>query len=303
MLDAWQEPHPTVNFDQNPALTQRSFMTCSVGGILKPYISEAAAQSAANEIAWANRGEIALTGLISFVFGTSVGYTAGASGLLAAGGETLIGVAGAYLVFAPLSYAEKEGIRAWNNTETGDTEYDRMIAEKEKMEDDFQYDSPDDDYNPVDFAKGINEIKNSSQSIAEQNRNLRLIDKMMNVQGTRAERRAAIEAIATEMKKTESGAKAVEAMRRRSGLIYQRQKTTNKGNTVIEPYKAEAKNARSRAFWGTKGAGFSNGIAFNGTALALPLLITPLDEYTIIAASNYAEEDLKEGNSIISATH
>lgn len=304
MLTAWQECHPSVNFDQNPALTQRSLLTCSVGGLLKPYISEAAAQGAANEIAWANRGEVSLSGVISFIFGASVGYTLGTSGLIAAGAEVLIGITGAYLVFAPISYGEKKGIRAYNDTDGGDTEYDRMIAAKEDMEDGgFEYDSADDDYNPVNFAKGIKEIKNSSQSIAEQNRNLRLIDKMMNVKGTRAERNAAMEAIAKEMSKTESGAKAVEAMRRRSGLIYPREKTVRKGNTAVEPYKTESTKARNRAVWGTKGKGFTNGTAYNASALALPLLITPLDEYTIIAASNYAEEDAKEGNSIVSETH
>lgn len=302
-LASWEEVHPTVQFDQKPALTQRSIMTCNVGGVLKPFISEAAAQSAANEIAWANRADVTLSGVISFVFGASVGYTLGTSGLLAAGGEVAVGYLGALVVFTPISFLEKEGIRAYNDTATGDTEYDRILSAKESIQDDsLLYDSPDDDYNPVNFVEGIKEIKNSSQSIGEQNRNMRLVNKMMNVQGTRAERNAAMESIAKQLGKTESGAKIVEAMRRGNGSIWQRGRTANKADRIVQNIKGEARNTRSRAIWGTKGKGFTNGTAFNLTALGLPLLITPLDEYTMIAASNYAEEDLTEGNSINSTT-
>lgn len=302
-LQPWQEVHPTVKFDQNAALTQRSIMTCNVGGVLKPFTSEAAAQGAANEIAWANRADVTLSGVISFIFGASVGYTAGTTGLLTAGGEVAIGYIGALVVFAPLSFLEKEGIRAYNDTDSGDTEYDRILNAKESILDNsLLYDTPDDDYNPVNFVEGIREIKRSSQSIGEQNRNMRLVNKMMNVQGTRAERNAAIESIAKQLSTTESGAKIVEAMRRGNGSIWQRGRTANKADRIIKNIKGEAKNTRSRAIWGTRSKGFTNGTAFNTTALALPLLITPLDEYTMIAASNYAEDDIAEGNSINSIT-
>ncbi len=303
-LQSWKEEHPSVKFDQNPALTQRSIMTCNVGGVLKPFVSEAAAHSAANEIAWANRADVTLSGVISFIFGASVGYTGGTTGLLAAGGEVAVGYLGALIVFTPLSLLEKEGIRAYNDTANGDTEYDRILSAKESIQDDsLLYDTPDDDYNPVNFVEGIKEIKRSSQSIGEQNRNMRLVNKMMNVQGTRKERNAAIESIAKQLGKTESGAKIVEAMRRGNGSIWQRGRTANKADRIVQTIKGEAKNTRSRALWGTRGKGFTNGTVFNTTALALPLLITPLDEHTMIAASNYAEEDLAEGNSINSTTH
>ncbi|TPN87363.1 hypothetical protein [Aquimarina algicola] len=61
--------------------------------------------------------------------------------------------------------------------------------------------------------------------------------------------------------------------------------------------------ARSRAVWGTKSSGFTDGFAFNGVALMLPLLVTPLDEYTIKAAADFADEDIANGSSVASTSH
>ncbi|MEM5540342.1 hypothetical protein [Olleya sp. AS48] len=93
-------------------------------------------------------------------------------------------------------------------------------------------------------------------------------------------------------------------MRRKgSGEILPRTKTQNKGNIVTANHRGNAQAARSQAMWGTKAKGFSDGMAFNGVALMLPLLITPLDEYTIKAIADFAEEDIANGNSITSTTH
>jgi len=304
LLTAWQDFHPTVKFDQQSALTQRSMLTCGAGGILKPFISELAANSASTRIAWANRGQVTLTGVISFMFGASVGYTLGTSGLVAAGTEVIIGVVGAYCIYAPLSYLEKEGIRAYNDTDEGGTEYDRMIDLVESMEDDsFTYDSADDDYNPTNLAKTGEIVFQHSVDMYRHNENQRFIDRMMNVTGTNAEKRAAREAIALEMKRTKSGSIAVNEMRRKgSGDILPRQRTQNKGNRVIEGFKSETGASRSEAIRGTKASGYTDGLMFNAVALLLPLLVTPLDEYTITTAASFAEEDAKNGISITSLT-
>jgi len=74
LLTAWQNPHPTVTFNNTAAVTQTSFITCGAGGMLQPFISPSAADSAAKRIALANRGEVGLSGLISLMFGTALGY-------------------------------------------------------------------------------------------------------------------------------------------------------------------------------------------------------------------------------------
>ncbi len=325
LLTAWQNPHQTVKFNQIEAVTQTSFITCGAGGIIQPFISPSAANSAANRIAWANRGEVALSGVISFMFGTALGYTgastgigafaggssmlgATGSGLFAVGKEALTGVVGAYLVYAPLSYGEKKGMRNWFKSDTGDTTYDRLIDTQESTEQpewfEFNYDTLDDDYNPTALGKPAGETFDRSVELYKINQNDAYIERMMNVEGTKAEQQAAREAIAKEMSKTKSGAEAVQNMRRKgSGEILPRTKTQNKGNIVTANHRGNAQAARSQAMWGTKAKGFSDGMAFNGVALMLPLLITPLDEYTIKAIADFAEEDIANGNSITSTTH
>lgn len=297
MLMGWEMAHPTVSFNKVPALTQQSFMTCSVpGGILKPFLSEAAAASASTEIAWTNRSEVGLTGLISFMFGYATGYTLGTSGLIKAGFEVAAGYAGAYLIYAPLSSLEQKGMRAWNDTAAGNTEYDRMISKVEELEGDneFAYDSFDDDYNPNDVLRSSKKVFNHSVDIFRHNQNERFVERMMNVQGTKAEKRAQREAIAKEMSKTRSGNQAVEAMRRGNGEIYPRQRTQRKGKNAIQPHQEKSRSARGESVKGLKN---------NALLLALPLFVTPLAEYSLVALSDYAEEDAKKGNSISSYTH
>lgn len=325
LLTSWQNPHPTVKFDQVEAVTQTSFITCGAGGMIQPFISPSAANSAAKRVAWANRAEVGLSGVISFMFGTALGY-AGAStgigafaggsstmgatgtGLFTIGKEALIGVMGAYLIYAPLSYGEKKGMRNRFKSDTGDTTYDRLIANQESEEQpewfEFTYDSLDDDYNPTAMIKATGETFNRSVELYRINQNEAYIERMMNVEGTKAEQRAAREAIAKEMSKTKSGEEAVRNMRRkRSGEILPRNKTQTKGNKAIASHRSRAEISRSQAIWGTKTKGFSNGMAFNGVALMLPLLVTPLDEYTIKAIADFADEDITNGNSISSTTH
>ncbi|RKN02951.1 hypothetical protein [Aquimarina sp. AD1] len=307
-LKTWVNPHPTVSFNKSAAVTQTSFMTCGAGGMLQPFISPSAANSAAKRIAWSNRGEVGLSGLISFMFGTSVGYTLGTSGFIAAGAEAGTGILGAYLVYAPITYGEKKGMRNWFKSDTGDTTYDRLIANQESNEQpewfDFTYDTADDDYNPTGLKDASGKAYDRSVELFRINQNDRYIERMMNVEGTQAEQRAAREAIAKEMSKTKSGAEAVREMRRKgSGEILPRTKTQTKGNRATSAHRSNARTARSQAIWGTKNKGYSNGIAFNGVALMLPLLVTPLDEYTIKAAADFAEEDIANGSSISSTTH
>ncbi len=309
VLNSWQNPHPTVSFDHVAAVTQTSFITCGAGGMLQPFISPSAANSAARRIAWANRGEITVTGVISFMFGAAVGYTGGTVGLVAAGKETAIGIIGAYAIYAPASYGEKKGMRSWFKSDTGDTTYDRLIANQEATEQpewfEFKYDSPDDDFNPIALGKQTKETFQRSKDIRLANRNNAYIERMMNVEGTRAQKEAAVEAIAREMSKTEQGKQIVDAMRRKgSGKIWVKSnKTRTKGNRVTAKHRTEARTARSRAVWGTKGSGFTDGLAFNGVALMLPLLVTPLDEYTIKAAADFADEDIANGSSVASTSH
>ncbi|WP_299895261.1 hypothetical protein [uncultured Aquimarina sp.] len=357
-LNAWQNPHPTVKFNQVSAVTQTSFMTCNAGGMLQPFISPSAANAAAKRVAWANRGEIALTGVISFMFGAATGYAGGAaygalrgaggslmssvgSGFLAGGKEVGIGMLGAYLIYAPLSYGEKKGIRNLYKSDNGNTAYDRMIANRENTEakdwfefepgsieipeydlenlniseleaprvkapkvNDFGYDSADDDYNPNGFRGASSKTFDRSVELFRINQNDAYIERMMNVEGTKAEKQAAIEAIAKEMGKTKSGAEAVQNMRRKgSGEIIIRNKTQNKGNRVTTAHRNNARAARAEAIWGTKNKGYTNGMAYNGIALLLPLVVTPLDEYTIVWVSQFAEQDIANGNSVSSTSH
>lgn len=323
LLTAWQNPHPTVKFDQVNAVTQTSFITCGAGGMLQPFISASAADNAASEIASTNKTALVLSGIISFMFGFAVGHSGGLAGFsgyaggatissafgsaLSAGvGEFLIGTIGAYAVYAPLTYGQEKLQQWYYSSDDEKDPYDRLQNQIEEAKGDknenipellgFQYDSLDDDFNPTDVLKKSNEAIQSSWDIYRTKQNDAFIKQMMNVKGTKAEKRAQIEAIAKEMSKTRSGAQAVREMRRKgSGEIVIRTKTEAKGNKVTAAHRAEARGARRNSI--KKMATPSN------VSLLLPFVVTYLEEKAVRTFADFMQEDITNGNTISSTTH
>ncbi|AZA82591.1 hypothetical protein C1637_24960 [Chryseobacterium lactis] len=290
-LVEWKNPHPSVAFEGNKAVNLSSFMTCSVGpGILTPFIDEEEAKSAAKNVAFRNMGELGLTAVISGLFGFGVGLAAGStgglgSGLLAGGAEVGVGFVGAYLVYQPLAYLEGEGMQYLYSSDDGSTPYDKMLESRQEMSSPFTVDTPDDPYIGTAQTGASEKLLYHSYDKYRQNQNEKYIKEIMNLKGTRAEREARTAEIVAEMKKTRSGAQAVEAMKRKgSGKILPRVKTSNKGNKVINEHRAETnKGMKSEA---SKGFG---GMAAVG--LVLPLLVTPLSEWTFkVLADSYANQ-------------
>lgn len=287
----WKNPHPSVAFEGKKAVNLSSFMTCSVGpGILTPFIDEAEANSAAKNVAFRNMGELGLTAVISGLFGFGVGYAAGSTGglgagLLAGGKEVAVGVIGAYLVYQPISTWEAQGMQAMYSGD-GNTTYDKMLESRKSMESSFTVDTPDDPYVGTSQTDAAGELLTLSYDKYRQNQNEKYIKEIMNLKGTRAEREARIAEIVTEMKKTRSGAQAVEAMKRKgSGKILPREKTSNKGNRVINKHRAET----NKAMKNQAAEGF--GGVMNVVGLVLPLLVSPLNEWTFsVLADSYANQ-------------
>ncbi|AKK73370.1 hypothetical protein OK18_12775 [Chryseobacterium gallinarum] len=287
----WKNPHPSVAFEGKKAVNLSSFMTCSIGpGILTPFIDEEEAKSAAKNVAFRNMGELGLTAVISGLFGFGVGFAAGStgsvgSGLLAGGTEVAVGIVGAYLVYQPLAYAEGEIMQGIYSSDDKNTPYDKMLASRQEMSSPFTVDTPDDPYIGTDQTKASEQLLYHSYDKYRQNQNEKYIKEIMNLKGTRAEREARIAEIVAEMKKTKSGAQAVEAMKRKnSGKILPRVKTSNKGNRVINEHRAET----NKAMRGEASKGFGG---MSGVGLILPLLVTPLSEWTFkVLADSFANQ-------------
>lgn len=70
----WNLAHPTVTFDQIPAITKLSLIQCPEGGTLLPFVSENKALEAASTIANWNRAELTLNGVASFAGGGLLGF-------------------------------------------------------------------------------------------------------------------------------------------------------------------------------------------------------------------------------------
>ncbi|WP_314739100.1 hypothetical protein [Hoylesella pleuritidis] len=70
----WQLSHPTVKFDQCKAITKKSFIQCTEGGTLLPFINETSAISASRWIAHLNKTGIALDTIVSGIGGGFFGY-------------------------------------------------------------------------------------------------------------------------------------------------------------------------------------------------------------------------------------
>lgn len=302
-LVEWVNPHSNVNFEGHKALTQKSFLTCSAGpGVLTPFLDESEANAAAKNVAFRNWGEVSLTAAISGLFGFGIGLSggtalAGGGGIGAAffagGKEALVGVVGAYLIFQPVAYLEAQGMQGMYSSDSGDTAYDQMLASRKELEGSFTIDTPDDPYIGTSQTSAAENILYHSYDRYRQNQNEKYIKEIMNLKGTRAEREARIAEIVTEMKKTRSGAQAVEAMKRqKSGKILPRVKTSNKGNKVISHHKAETtKGMKAEA-----AKGFGGGI--NVAGLVLPLLVSPLNEWTFSVLADSFENQSGGGMTI-----
>lgn len=313
-LVEWKNTHPSVRFEGNHALNLSSFLTCSAGpGLLTPFIDEAEANSAAKNVAFRNWGEVSLTAVISGMFGFAIGSSGGTvlaggggfgAALFASGSEFGIGVLGAYLVYQPISSLESSAMQSIYNTDGGNIPYDKMISARKELESSFVVDSPDDPYIGSDQTKAIGNIKEHSFDYYREQQNRKYIKEIMELKGTRAEREAKTAEIVAEMKKTKSGSAAVEAMKRRNGKILPREKTSKKGNASINKNQKETlkgmKSEATKGFIGTpeRGKGFKG---MNAVGLILPLLVSPLSEWTFGVLSD-AFANQSGGNFSINAT-
>jgi hypothetical protein len=300
-LVKWQNPHSSVRFEEKKALNLSSFLTCSAGpGILTPFIDEAEANSAAKNVAFRNWGEVSLTAAISGLFGFAIGSSGGSvlaggggagAALFASGTEAGIGILGAYLIYQPISALESSGMQKMYGGD-GTTSYDNMLAAKKELEGSFEVDSPDDPYIGTSQTQAVGNIKNYTFDYYREQQNKRYIKEIMELKGTKAERQARIAEITAEMKKTKSGSAAVEAMKRqKSGQILPRERTNRKGNIAINQHQSETlKGMKSEA---AKGFG-----GINGVGLILPLLVSPLNEWTFKVLSDAYSNQSGGGFSI-----
>lgn len=78
----WFLPHPSVEVDGYPAITQMSMFSCNSGGIIKPFFSLAAAQAAASDIQLKNIKEVGVNAIISAAMGA--GFILGLSSIATA---------------------------------------------------------------------------------------------------------------------------------------------------------------------------------------------------------------------------
>src|SRR5690606_29739731 len=234
-------------------------------------------------VAFRNWGEVSLTAVISGLFGYAIGFSGGTAAVggggigafvLAGGKEAIVGVLGAYLIFRPISYLESRGMQSIYSSDEGNTAYDRMLDERNKIDKPFEIDSPDDPYIGTSQVNAGEKILHNTYDLYRQRENQRYIKEIMELKGTKAEREARIAEIVKEMKKTASGAQAVEAMKRKkSGKIIPRNKTSSKGNKVIINHRTQTIEQMKQE--GKKGFGGMNSIG-----LILPLLVSPLNEWT-----------------------
>ncbi|RNL85954.1 hypothetical protein ED312_11905 [Sinomicrobium pectinilyticum] len=167
----WLNPHPSVTFDDHPALTKQSMLQCKEGGFLLPFISESAAASAASTIGNMNKTEIGLIGVVSFIGGFGAGFTLGTAGFTTALSGAALGVAGSYLLFQPLEKMEKGALRDAYNDDSNPY-YETMVESKQGElgllnvqglptgdENGSTFDSMDDFYNPVSVYENFRDIR------------------------------------------------------------------------------------------------------------------------------------------------
>ncbi|TWP24688.1 hypothetical protein ETU10_01645 [Apibacter muscae] len=137
----WFLVHGSVRFNGYTAVTRSSILKCGNGGVLTPFFSEATAKKAAEAIASNNRWELGLNTAASFGAGfffpsafASVGSATTLGGKVMAGSMITGKFAAGFVAFSAIFYAERAGIRTWNEN-IGDLKdnatYDAMNNYKE----------------------------------------------------------------------------------------------------------------------------------------------------------------------------
>lgn len=137
----WFLVHGSVRFNGYTAVTRSSILKCGNGGVLTPFFSEATAKKAAEAIASNNRWELGLNTAASFGAGfflpsafASVGSATTLGGKFMAGSIITGKFAAGFVAFSAIFYAERAGIRTWNEN-IGDLKdnatYDAMNNYKE----------------------------------------------------------------------------------------------------------------------------------------------------------------------------
>ncbi len=111
----WILFHPDVTFDKHNAIIKTSMLKCKEGGIIMPFISEAAAFDAALKVGLCNFADLSLNVVASFFSGYVFGYTLGTTPFLSQmlpAAEMAIITA---FVYQGAENLEREGIRTVND--------------------------------------------------------------------------------------------------------------------------------------------------------------------------------------------
>lgn len=165
----WKKHHTTVYFDSNEkrvdlflALTKNSLLACKEGGVLLPFITEAAANNAAESIATNNRVEMGVNivsgALAGVLFGFSLGTTLPIGGFL--GGARTLHVLQQTAIFGawiPVGYLFINPLASttggWlNSNENYDNVKDASISGTSLPQ-------PADSWDPVTPIKDVREVR------------------------------------------------------------------------------------------------------------------------------------------------
>lgn len=164
----WMLYHPNVKFNGHNAITQMSMLSCSNGGIVKPFFSYSLACAAAQKISSNNKTEVGVNSVISFFAGLLFPKAIGEITTIKAAAYFLgTNMAGLGVTWT-IQYGEREVMR--NNPEFKDnTVYQKM---NEEVDENTFFQQLDDPSDPNDlesllfFQQAIKEGKIASQNLS-----------------------------------------------------------------------------------------------------------------------------------------
>lgn len=295
----WIQVHPTVYFDfmnsskeNHNALTKKSMLMCKEGGVLTPYFNESNAQAAADRIAHNNQLEVGLVGVISFIFGSAVGFSMGMTGaaagfmrvMYAGGKEIFLGAAAGYIA-APMFDKEKE---IYQSTEESEDNPLYTDLNKSKKPEEWKFDSPDDAYDnpyktPKEFFESLKEKAENKEQKDKVNEALEEGEKT----GTYGKNNAAAQEVMQDVKAGKYGDEATKIFTNKSGNF--RGKNTESTHEKLEMLK-ESEIKVNTGTAGVKGAAV--------VGLVLPFIATGLSENSYRIITKYASQELSEGINI-----
>ena len=283
-MSSWVLYHPTTKFDGYNAITQMSMLSCTNGGILKPFLNYSLACSVAKEIRNTNYTEVSINVVVSFFLGRFLPASFAGKSFLKAGayfiGTNVVGLG----VTWSIQYTQREYMRS-DSSFSNNIVYQEMNNEL----DENAFLQPIDDPSDLNDLDGLSNFKTAIKEgkISTQNHTTnQKLDRFSNMTTNQLKESAEFKQFLKDVNKGKYGEGLKKSMVNIFGKMKPNVSAVGKGmNYTAENFKSSLKNMAK-----------SGGL---GSLFFLPFLSTYFSENMRKYFAEMAVKDVVKGINVI----